>query len=320
MLAGGGASRTIDTGVLPPPRSGGASPPDLIKNARMLRRPLPTAALIALTLAGIAHSQEPPLPDARQFLAESMRRLRSNDLLRSRYTFTEEETRYTYDSSGRVVKTQHRVYEIQPSFEPELTYRRLVSVNGVPQNDLAKRDAEHQKKVQEWTAAREREGQNAREARLRREAEEDRAEQAVVDELTAIYDFRIIGREAIDGRTAIVYAFEPRPAYSPRTPQGRIIKSFRGQAWVDEQDRELVRLKTDVLETVSVKFGFIFRLLKGSRGIMERRKIDGETWLPTYTRFTGAGRVFLIWRVDLDQETVLHVLPEERPGGLSPLR
>ena len=112
----------------------------------------------SLAIAGIAHSQEPPLPDAKQFLAESMRRLRSNDLLRSRYTFTEEETRYTYDSSGRVVKTQHRVYEIHPSFEPELTYRRLVSVNGVPQNDLAKRDAEHQKKVQEWTAAREQRG------------------------------------------------------------------------------------------------------------------------------------------------------------------
>jgi len=273
----------------------------------MLFRPLQTAVAtalaIALATAGAAHAQERPLPDEQRFLAESMRRLRSNDLLRSRYTYTEKETRYTYDASGRVARTQRRVYEVYPSFEPELTYRRLVSVDFVPQDDLAERDAEHQKKVQEWTARREREGQNAREARLRREADEDRAEQAVVDELTAIYDFRMIGREAIDGRTAIVYAFEPRPSYSPRTPQGRIIKSFRGQAWVDEQDRELVRLKTDVLETVSVKFGFIFRLLKGSRGIMERRKIDGETWLPTYTRFTGSGRVFFIWRVDLDQET-----------------
>ena len=81
-----------------------------------------------------------------------------------------------------------------------------------------------------------------------------------------------------------------------------------------------MRLKTDVLETVSVKFGFIFRLLKGSRGIMERRKIDGETWLPTYTRFTGAGRVFFVWRVDLDQETYFTSYRKKRPGGLSPLR
>lgn len=284
----------------------------------MFCRPRKTAVAIALALAlaiaGIAQAQEPPLPDEQRFLAASMRRLRSNDLVRSRYTYTETETRYTYDGSGRVVRTQHRVYEVDPSFEPELTYRRLVSVNHVQQDDLAKQDAEHQKKVREWTARRESEGQNAREARLRREADEDRAEQAVVDELTAIYDFRMIGRETIDGRSAIVYAFEPRPGYSPRTPQGRIIKNFRGQAWVDEEDRELARLTTDVLETVSVKFGFIFRLLKGSRGIVQRRKIDGETWLPTYTRFTGSGRVFLVWRVDLDQETAFSSYRRKEPG------
>ena len=93
-----GASGTIDTGDLLPPRTGCAPTPDLIKNARMFCRALLAAAAIALAIAGIAHAQEPPLPDAKQFLAESMKRLRSNDLLRSRYTFTEEETRYTYDS------------------------------------------------------------------------------------------------------------------------------------------------------------------------------------------------------------------------------
>jgi hypothetical protein len=271
---------------------------------RRMTRPLHVTPLLALlAIAGIAHAQEQPLPDSRSFLADSLRSLRSNDLLRIRYTFTEKEARYTYDSSGRVVKTQRRVYEMDPSLEPELTLRRLVSVNGVEPGDLAARDAEHRRKVQEWTARRQREGQSAREARLRREADEDRAEQAVVDELTSIYDFRMTGRETIEGRPAIVYTFDPRPGYTPRTPQGRIIKSFRGQAWVDEQDRELVRLKTDVLETVSVKFGFIFRLLQGSRGHVERRKIDGETWLPTYTRFTGSGRVLFLWRVDLDQAT-----------------
>jgi hypothetical protein len=269
-----------------------------------MTRPLSLAPLLALlALAGGSHAQQPALPDARAFLDQSLARIRSNNLLRSRYTFTEKETRYTYDSLGRVVTTQHRVYEVDPSLEPELTYRRLVSVNGVEPVDLAARDAEHRRKVQGWTAARQREGQSAREARLRREAAENSAEQAVVDELTAIYDFRMTGRETIEGRPAIVYALDPQPGYTPRTPQGRIIKSFRGQAWVDEEDRELVRLKTNVLETVSVKFGFVVRLLQGSRGHVERRKIDGETWLPTYTRFTGSGRVLLVWRVDLDQAT-----------------
>jgi len=269
-----------------------------------MTRPLHVTPLLALlAIAGVAHAQEQPLPDARAFLNQSLARIRSNDLVRSRYTFTEKETRYTYDSSGRVVRKQTRIYEVLPSPEPELTYRRLVSVNGAAPGDLAKRDAERMRKEQAWEASRKREGEDARAARLRKAAEEDRREQAVVNELTSIYEFRMTGRETIDGRPAIGYTFDPRRGYVARTPEGRIINHFRGKAWIDEQDRELVRMEVEVLQTVSVALGFIVRLAKGSRGLMERRKLDGESWLPTYTRFTGSGSVFFIWRVDLDQAT-----------------
>jgi hypothetical protein len=280
----------------------------------MIRCPRGLALAALLTCAGAAQAQEPPLPDAQAFLAEALKLVRSNDLIRSRYTFTDTETRYSYDTSGSQVKKQVRVYEVDPSPDPELTYRRLVSVNGVAPKDLAKRDAEHQAKVQEWTARRRREGEDARAARLRREAEADRRERAVVEELTSIYDFRMASRETIDGRPAIAFTFDPRPGYAPRTPEGRIISHFRGQAWLDEQDRELVRLAVEALESVSVKFGFIFRLLKGSRGTMERRKIDGEAWLPTYSRFTGSGRVFLVARIDIDQENRYSSYRKRGPG------
>jgi hypothetical protein len=270
--------------------------------------------LALLAIAGVSHAQQTPLPDSHAFLDQALARIRSNDLVRSRYTFTEKETRYTYDSSGHVVRKQVRIYEVRPSPEPELTYRRLVSMNGATPGDLAKRDAEQARKEQEWEANRRREGEDARAARLRKAAEEDRREQAVVAELTAIYDLRMIGRETIDGRPAIVYTFDPRPGYVARTPEGRIIDHFRGKAWIDEADHELVRLNVDCLETVSVKFGFIFRLMKGSRGVIERRKIDGDAWLPTYSRFTGSGRVLFVARIDLDQESEYSSYKLKDPG------
>ena len=284
-----------------------------------MTRPLAGAAAIlgAVLIAGVpgvARRQEPPLPDGRAFIADTITRARSNDLIRSRYTFTEKETRYTRDSSGRVVKKQVRVYDVRPSPEPELTYRRLVSVNGVEPKDLAKRDAEQQRKEAEWAADRAREGEDARAARLRRAAEEDRREQAVLAELASIYEFQMTGREVIDGRPVLLYAFEPRPGYSPKTPEGRIINHFRGEVWIDEADREWVTLKVQCLESVSVKFGFIFRLLKGSHGRLERRKLDGGAWLPTYSRFTGSGRVFFIARVDLDQESEFSNYRPAAPG------
>jgi hypothetical protein len=281
----------------------------------MSRRPRGLAFAALLACAAVTQTQEPPLPDAQAFLADALTLIRSNDLVRSRYTFTETETRYSYGVSGSLTKKQVRVYEVDPSPDAELTYRRLVSVNGVPPSDLAKRDAEHQRKVQEWTARRQQEGENARAARARRAAEEEARERAVVGELTSIYDIQMMGRDPIDGRPAILFAFDPRPGYGPRTSEGRIIHHFRGRAWFDEQDRELVRLQVEALETVSVKFGFIFRLLKGSRGLMERRKIDGQAWLPTYTRFTGSGRVLFVARIDLDQESAFSSYRKKEPGS-----
>jgi hypothetical protein len=281
----------------------------------MSRRPRGLAFAALLACAAAARAQEPPLPDAQAFLASALTLIRSNDLVRIRYTFTETETRYSYGVSGGLTKRQVRVYEVDPSPDAELTYRRLVSVNGVPPSDLAKNDAEHQRNVQEWTARRQQEGEDARAARLRRAAEEEARERAVVEELTSIYDVRMTERDTVDGRPAILFTFDPRPGYRPRTREGRIINHFRGRAWFDEQDRELVRLQVEALESVSVKFGFIFRLLKGSRGRMERRKIDGEAWLPTYSRFTGSGRVLFVARIDLDQESVFSSYRKKEPGS-----
>ena len=255
-------------------------------------------------LAATAHSQEPPLPDPQAFLVETLNHLRSNDLVRSAYTYREQETRYSHGSDGSVTRTRVRVYDVVPSPEPELTYRRLVSEDGVQPADLAKRDADQRRKEREWLARRELEGLDQRQARERKREIEEMKEQAVVAELPSIFDIRMTGRDTIDGRPAIAFTFEPRPEVRPRTPEGRILNHFRGQAWIDEQDHELARLDVGCLDSVSVKWGFIFRLLKGSRGRIERRKIDGEAWLPTYSRFTGSGRVFFLARVDLDQESV----------------
>lgn len=284
----------------------------------MVRPPFRLALATLLALAGPARAQEPPLPDAQAFLADAIKLLRSNDLVRSQYTFTETETRYSYGVSGNITRKQVRVYEVDPSPDPELTYRRLVSVDGVPPSDLARKDAEHRRKVQEWATRRRQEGEDDRAARLRRAAEEEARERAVVEELTSLYDIQLTGREAVDGRPAIVFAFTPRPEYRPRTREARILSSFSGRAWFDEQDRELARLRVEAIDSVSLKFGFIVRLLKGSRGQMERRKIDGEAWLPTYSRITGSGRVLFVARIDVDQESVFSAYRRKEPGSRRP--
>ena len=268
----------------------------------MTPRP-PRCLLLVLIATVVGVRAQEPLPDAQSFISESLKHLRSNDLLLNRYTFQEKETRYSHGPDGKLVRTQVRIYEVTGSPDPDLAYHRLVSVDGIVPDDLARRDAEQQRKEQDWLARQRRQGLDEREALLRKQEIEDHKEQAVVAELPSIFEFRMTGRQTIDGRPAIVLAFEPRPKYSPRSAQGRLVKNFSGEAWVDEQDHELVRLKAEALENISVKFGFLVRLLKGSRGLIERRKLNGETWLPTYSRFTATGKLLLVREIDVDLES-----------------
>jgi len=130
-------------------------------------------------LAAAAHAQEPPLPDPQAFLAQTLRNLRSNDMVRSAYTYQEQETRYSYGPDRKVTRTRVRIYEVLPSPEPELTYRRLVSEDGVQPKDLAKRDADQRRKERDWLARRELEGLDERQARERKREIEEMKERTV---------------------------------------------------------------------------------------------------------------------------------------------
>lgn len=270
-------------------------------------RPYSHAVVAVVALSALAAPSAPrgqearPLPDQQAFLAETVKRLRSNDLVRSQYVFRQTDTHVSRDSDRRVKKTDVKVYEVFPAPEPSLTYQRLILVNGVPPADLAEKDREQTAKVKKWLDERAREGVSARAARERKRAEADRREAEVVDEVLALYRMTMTGREWIAGRSAIGFTLDPRRDYKPKTDEAALIRKFKGRAWVDEEDHELVRLEMEVFEPVSIGLGIIARLYVGSRATIERGRVDGGMWLPTRSHFVGSGRILLVRRMDVDQ-------------------
>src|SRR5262245_46296319 len=94
-----------------------------------------------------------PLPDERPFLTEARKRLASNDLVQSQYSFRERTTELKLNPLGRMMGTgPANVYEVYPHPEEEMTYRRLVERGGrhVPSNELAEQDREYREKLAAW--------------------------------------------------------------------------------------------------------------------------------------------------------------------------
>ena len=80
-----------------------------------------------------------------------------------------------------------------------------------------------------------------------------------------------------------------------------MIQKLAGRAWIDEEDRQLVRLEARLLDTLGVGPARVARLQKGASAYFQRRKINGEIWLPSEARFTGEAKVLLVFgaRVDI---------------------
>ena len=166
-----------------------------------------------------------PLPELSSFLQEVRKHLRSDRLLLSQYTFTQTNTERHLDGNGNVKKTEVEVYEVYPSLEEGQTYRKLISKDGKPLSprELEKQDQEHEKKSQERTRKLERERVSERAKREAKEAEEKRKEDETIDEIFRLYDFSLIGREALDGHSTI---FPRLPAASRLQGQDRRRKNL----------------------------------------------------------------------------------------------
>jgi hypothetical protein len=249
-----------------------------------------------------AQDPAPPLPEFAPFLKEMRMKLHSDRTLLCQYTYTERNIEKTLDEKGGVKKTDEEVSEIYPSMVSELSYRRLIMRNGkpVPAKELEKRDREHDKKLEEHKRRLEREGKSAREERLAKEAEEKRKEEAAIDELFQLYELKMLRRDILGEQSAILIEFSPRSGFKPKTDVGKVLKKVAGRAWVSENDHEVIRIEAELIDDYTIGGGILARLNRGATISFQRRKINGEIWLPDEAHFRGSARIMLFKGMRVD--------------------
>jgi hypothetical protein len=255
-----------------------------------------------LALAATDGSEGRPLPDTRTFLEEVRQNLRSDRLLLEQYTFTEKRIERRLDGKGGVKKTKTETFEVYPSAEPGDMYRRRIARDGDPISaaELAEEDRRQAERTEKSQRRLAEEDEAARAKRRAKQEEELRQEKEVIDELFHMDDLVMEGRETLDGRPTIVIAFSPRPGYKPATAGGKVLQKLAGRAWIDEGDRQLVRIEARLLENLGVGPAGVARLQKGATSYFYRRKVNDEIWLPAEARFTGSARVLLFFGASVD--------------------
>ena len=246
-----------------------------------------------------------PLPDARQLALEVKAGLRTDEQLLRQYTFRERRRDVDVTKFGKVKFGPWREFEVYPSEVPGETYKRLISVDNVPLAPavLARRDAEHRKTVLDQLEQIRVETPAQRQKRLARKARERQEEQDVIDDVFAVYDIAVLGRETLDGRPTIVTSLTPRANARTRSDAARFLKRIRGRAWVNEADRQVVRAEFEAVADITFGLGLLARMHRGSTIMFRRTLVNDEIWLPAEAQYKLVGKTLVFRKFALESTT-----------------
>ena len=257
------------------------------------------ALVLAVLLASAPPAQERPLPDFNTFAAEVKKHLATDEERQSGYVFNERRVEQKVNGAGRVTGESVKVYEVYPGLPGEDRYRRLIEEDGrpTPPDRLAQQDTTRRKKAEEYARKQAVASERQKDAR-----EQDKARQeysAAVEDIFRIYDIQMLRREPIEGIDTILATLTPKPGARPQTGDGKVMRHFKARAWISESDYELVRVEIEAIDTLSFGLGLFARVHKGTVATYQRRKVNGETWLPAEVTWTASGRVLLLRRLRL---------------------
>jgi hypothetical protein len=257
-------------------------------------------AAVSVVWAASPGTQSPPLPDRDAFMSMVRAAIRLDSDLQKDFTYLERRRDVKVGALGKVSVGPLRTFEVFPSAEPGQTYKRLIAIDGKPLDsaELQERDSEHQRDVENEARRRLSETPAQRARRLERAERDKREKVAILEDALRVFEPTVVARETIDGEPTIVVDMKPRANARVTTREGNWMKQFQGRAWFVEQDGQFARLEVQSMDDVSVGWGIVGRLHKGSRILVERRPV-GQKWLPWRLTFDAAGKTLMFRSFDL---------------------
>ncbi|MEJ7615572.1 MAG: hypothetical protein WKF30_01050 [Pyrinomonadaceae bacterium] len=250
-----------------------------------------------------------PPSDAAINIPQLLREVASNqnelDERISEYTYTRKQIDREINDRGELKREKVLVYEIYP-VQGGGRVLKLISENGAPL--AAERVAKEEKRVAEELAKAEREHQKALEKReqVKRRANETGAGKDGDEEFEGIgaflraCEFVAPRREMLRGRVTIVFDFRPRAGYRPRSRGESLISKLIGVAWIDPEDKQVMRLEARLADGFKIGGGLLASVRSGSAFAFEQARMTDGVWLPRFAQINASVKVFLVAGIRLD--------------------
>jgi len=176
------------------------------------------------------------------------------------------------------------------------SYRRLIAVNDTPLP--AEEEQREEQKLQEEIRRREQESADARARRIAKYERERNRDRMLMEQLTAAFNFKLVGKEQLGDRDVYVIDVTPKPGYRASNLETKLLAGMRGRLWIDAKEFRWVRAEAEAIRPVYIA-GFIARVEPGTRFELEKTPVEPGVWLTSH--FAARSRA-----------TIGFVLPEKK--------
>jgi hypothetical protein len=238
---------------------------------------------------GNSKAKERPLPDIPTLMRAVETNQRASEKIEKDYLFKSVQTEQQSDGHGGVKKVEVKEYDV--FWVEGVPVRRMTKKNG---KELT---AEAQKKENEEI---DKEVAKAKERRAKADAKGKESSPRGDDEITVsrlleLGSFNNARRVQMNGRDTIAIDFAGDPKAKTRNRGEDVIRDLVGTAWVDEQDKVLVKVQGHFLNNFKIGAGIVANIQKGTSFGMEQRKVNDEVWLPAMIEGQGSARALLFF-------------------------
>lgn len=170
-------------------------------------------------------------------------------------------------------------------------YQRLIAVNG--HNLNAARQKEEQKKYQDTVTERQHESAEKKSERIKKyQAERDR-DHSMLEQMTAAFDFHLMGKRKLSGRQVYVLKATPHQGYKPPNRDCEALTGMEGTLWIDQKTFQWVKVEAHVSHPVRIE-DFLAEVEPGTRFEVEKRPVTNDIWLPSHYSMKSKAKVMLL--------------------------
>lgn len=237
---------------------------------------------VLLLLAAATSLAAQPL-DWRPVMQASLERMNESDSRMAEYSFDRQVIKKEFDSSGHL-KLQ-TVTMMRPERVEGVWLPRVISRDGKPLSDAENRRQEEtfRRRIAEAKT------ENARPSSILGRESDD-----LIREFPDALEYRLIGEEVRDDRKTWILACQPRPGYKPPSMRARFFEKVRGKVWVEQTNKDLVRVEAEVFDTISLGFGLLGRVEKGTRFVLNRARVGEGHYFTESSQVNFSAKVLLI--------------------------